>query len=106
MVTTAVMPYTSVARSREEALTGVDVAGLIRSTNGIRQLLKPASGEFATLEDIEGVLLAGTPEDIVRHSLAYAKAGADHIVFDLRLRYTDWHEQIELLGQEVLPALR
>lgn len=106
MVTTAVMPYTSVARSRVDAFTGIDVPGLIRSTNGIRQLLKPGSGEFATLADIEGVLLAGTPEDIVRDSLAYAEAGADHIVFDLRLRYADWHEQIELLGQEVLTALR
>lgn len=106
MVTTAVMPYTSVARSRQEALAEIDVPALILSANGIRLLQKPASGRFETLEDIRGVLLAGSPADIVRDALAFAQAGADHIVFDLRLRYADWHEQIELLGQEVLPALR
>lgn len=106
MVTTAVMPYTSIARGRKEALNGIDVPGLIRSTSRIPHLLRPASGGFSALEDIEGVLLAGTPEDIVQDSLAYAEAGADHIVFDLRLRYADWHEQIELLGEAVLPALR
>jgi len=37
---------------------------------------------------------------------AYETAGADHIVYDLRFRYADWYEQIELLGREVLPALR
>jgi len=55
---------------------------------------------------MEGVLLAGTPEEVVRQTLAYAEAGANHIVFDLRLRYADWHEQIEILGDEVLPRLR
>jgi len=106
MVTTAVMPYTSVARSRQAAFTGIDVPGLICSTNQLPHLSKPSSGAFSTLEEIEGVLLAGTPEDIVRQTRAYADAGADHIVFDLRLRYGDWHEQIKLLGEEVLPALR
>lgn len=105
MVTTAVMPYTSVARSREAAFTSIDVPGLIASTNTIPQLLKPRLGWFSTLEDMEGVLLAGTPEQVVRQTLAYAEAGANHIVFDLRLRYADWHEQIGLLGEEVLPAL-
>jgi len=27
-------------------------------------------------------------------------------VFDLRFRYSDWLEQIEFLGKEVLPALK
>jgi hypothetical protein len=50
--------------------------------------------------------LAGTPADIVRDTRAYEEAGADHIVYDLRFRYADWLEQIDLLGKEVLPALR
>jgi hypothetical protein len=52
------------------------------------------------------VLLAGSPSDIVRETRAYEQAGADHVVYDLRLRFADWCEQIDLLGQEVLPALR
>jgi hypothetical protein len=27
-------------------------------------------------------------------------------VFDLRFRYADWYQQIDYLGQEVLPAVR
>jgi hypothetical protein len=52
------------------------------------------------------VLIAGSPADIVRESQTYEAAGANHIVYDLRLRFTDWYEQIDLLGKEVLPALR
>lgn len=104
--TVAVMPYTSVAGSREAALAGIDVPGLIRSTNGIARLVKPPSGRFSTLEDIAGMLLAGTPADVARGVRAYAEAGARHIVFDLRFRYADWYDQIERLGQEVLPRLR
>jgi hypothetical protein len=42
----------------------------------------------------------------VRESRTYERAGADHIVYDLRLRFDDWYEQLDLLGNEVLPALR
>jgi alkanesulfonate monooxygenase SsuD/methylene tetrahydromethanopterin reductase-like flavin-dependent oxidoreductase (luciferase family) len=61
---------------------------------------------FANLDDIRGFILAGTPADIARETRAYEEAGADHIVYDLRFRYADWLEQIDLLGREVLPALR
>ena len=50
--------------------------------------------------------LAGTPADIACDTRAYEEAGADHIVYDLRFRYADWLEQIDLLGKEVLPVLR
>ncbi|OGP25997.1 MAG: hypothetical protein A2038_01385 [Deltaproteobacteria bacterium GWA2_57_13] len=68
--------------------------------------MRPASGTFSTLEDIQGLILAGTPEDIVRETRAYEEAGVEHIVYDLRFRYADWYEQINFLGKEVLPALR
>ena len=43
---------------------------------------------------------------MARETRAYEEAGADHIVYDLRFRYADWLMQIDLLGKEVLPALR
>jgi ABC-type Fe3+-hydroxamate transport system substrate-binding protein len=52
------------------------------------------------------LIVAGTPSDVVHESRAYEAAGADYIVYDLRFRYADWYEQIELLGKEVLPTLR
>jgi alkanesulfonate monooxygenase SsuD/methylene tetrahydromethanopterin reductase-like flavin-dependent oxidoreductase (luciferase family) len=53
-----------------------------------------------------GLILAGTPADIISECRAYQAAGANHIVFDLRLRFGQWDEQLDFLGKEVLPALR
>ena len=106
MITTAVMPFTSIGKNRAAAIGAVDVHALLTEAERYPTWVKPASGRFSTLEDIEGFLLAGTPEDIIRDSRAYQQAGADHIVYDLRFRYADWYEQITLLGEEVLPALR
>jgi alkanesulfonate monooxygenase SsuD/methylene tetrahydromethanopterin reductase-like flavin-dependent oxidoreductase (luciferase family) len=106
MITTAVMPFTSVGKTREAALRQIDVAALIAEAKKYPTWVKPPGGVFSTLDDIRGYLLAGTPEDIVRETRAYEAAGAEHIVYDLRFRYADWLEQVELLGSEVLPALR
>ena len=106
MVTTAVMPFTSIGKSEAAALSALNVHSLIAEAEKYPTWVKPASGRFSTLNDIEGFVLAGTPEDIIRATLAYERAGANHIVYDLRFRYADWHEQIAFLGEEVLPALR
>ncbi len=106
MISAAVMPFTSVAKSRESALAGIDTDSLIDEVHNPASWVKPPSGGFTTLEDIRGVLLAGTPQDISRETRAYQDAGAEHIVYDLRLRYGDWYEQIDLLGQEVLPGFK
>jgi alkanesulfonate monooxygenase SsuD/methylene tetrahydromethanopterin reductase-like flavin-dependent oxidoreductase (luciferase family) len=53
-----------------------------------------------------GLILAGTPADIISECRDYQDAGANHIVFDLRLRFGEWDEQLDLLGKEVLPAFR
>jgi probable F420-dependent oxidoreductase len=106
LVTAAVMPFTSVAKTRAAALEGIDIRSLIDEAHNASSWVRPPSGSFDTLEDIRGLLLAGTPADITRETRAYRDAGAQHIVYDLRLRYGDWYGQIDLLGQEVLPALR
>jgi probable F420-dependent oxidoreductase len=106
MLRTAVMPFTTIAKNQQAALRGIDVKNLIDDAYNFSTWVKPPSGKFETLADIRGVILAGSPADIVRESRAFEQAGADHIVFDLRLRFADWYEQIDLLGNEVLPALR
>ena len=106
MVRTAVMPFTTIGKNQDAALSGIDVKSLIDDAYNFSMWVKPPSGKFETLADIHGVILAGSPADIARESRAYEQAGADHIVYDLRLRFADWHEQIDLLGNEVLPALR
>ena len=106
MISSAVMPFTSVGSDRETALKGVNLESLIAEANKFPTWVKPASGMFSKPDDIRGFILAGTPADIASESRAYEEAGADHIVYDLRFRYVDWLEQIDLLGEEVLPALR
>jgi alkanesulfonate monooxygenase SsuD/methylene tetrahydromethanopterin reductase-like flavin-dependent oxidoreductase (luciferase family) len=106
MITAGVMPLTSIARDKETALRHVNVKGLIHEANKNSSWVKPAGGIFATLDDIQGLVLAGTPDDIVRQVRAYQVLGANLVVFDLRLRYSDWYQQINLLGNEVLPALQ
>ena len=106
MITAAVMPFTSIGKNKAAALGAVNPQTLIAKAEKYSTWVKPASGRFSTLNDIEGFVLAGTPEDIIRATLAYERAGANHIVYDLRFRYADWHEQIAFLGEEILPALR
>ena len=106
MISAAVMPFTSAAGDRATALSYVNVEGLIGEANKFTSWLQPRSGSYTKLDDIRGFILAGTPADIARETRAYEEAGAGHIVYDLRFRYADWLEQIDLLGSEVLPALR
>lgn len=106
MLRTVVMPFTTLGKNQEDALRGIDVKNLLDDAYNFSMWVKPASGKFETLADIEGVLLAGSPQDIVHASQNFESAGADHIVYDLRLRFADWNEQIDALGKEVLPVLR
>jgi alkanesulfonate monooxygenase SsuD/methylene tetrahydromethanopterin reductase-like flavin-dependent oxidoreductase (luciferase family) len=105
MMPAGVMPLTSIAKDKETALGYVNVKSLIGEANKNSTWVKPAGGIFSTVNDIDGLILAGTSEDIVQSARAYQAAGADLIVFDLRFRSPDWYQQIDLLGKEVLPAL-
>jgi alkanesulfonate monooxygenase SsuD/methylene tetrahydromethanopterin reductase-like flavin-dependent oxidoreductase (luciferase family) len=106
MPTAAVIPPTSVEATREEALTYVNVEGLLAWANKAKYWVKPPSGRFETWEDLEGTLIAGSPDDVVEECLKFEEAGCEHLVFDLRFKFDRFFEQIEMLGQEVLPRLR
>ena len=104
--TAAVIPPTSVEATREEALRDVNVDGLLTWANKAKYWVKPPSGRFESWEDLEGVLIAGSPEDVVEEVLKFQAAGCEHLVFDFRFKFDRFFEQIELLGKEVLPRLR
>ncbi|MCH2623806.1 MAG: LLM class flavin-dependent oxidoreductase, partial [Acidimicrobiales bacterium] len=107
MPTIGVIPPTSIAATHELAFDGLNVDGLLAWANKRgKWWVKPASGEFATAEDIEGSLIAGNPEEVVDQVKRFEEVGVEHLVFDLRLTYERWFASIELLGREVLPALR
>jgi alkanesulfonate monooxygenase SsuD/methylene tetrahydromethanopterin reductase-like flavin-dependent oxidoreductase (luciferase family) len=106
MPTAAVIPPTSVEATREEALRDVNVDGLLAWANKAKYWVKPPSGRFETWEDLEGTLIAGSPDDVVEECLKFEAAGCEHLVFDFRFKFDRFFEQIELLGSEVLPRLR
>jgi alkanesulfonate monooxygenase SsuD/methylene tetrahydromethanopterin reductase-like flavin-dependent oxidoreductase (luciferase family) len=104
--TPAVIPPTSVEATRKEALEQVNVEGLLAWANNAKYWVKPPSGRFETWEDLEGTLIAGSPEDVVEECLKFEAAGCEHLVFDFRFKFDRFFDQIELLGEEVLPRLR
>jgi alkanesulfonate monooxygenase SsuD/methylene tetrahydromethanopterin reductase-like flavin-dependent oxidoreductase (luciferase family) len=100
-----VIPPTSVERTREAALAPVNVPGLLAWANKSRFAVRPPSGRFESVTDLQGQLIAGTPDDVVAECRKFEALGLDQLVFDLRFRFDRWFEQVERLGQEVLPRL-
>jgi alkanesulfonate monooxygenase SsuD/methylene tetrahydromethanopterin reductase-like flavin-dependent oxidoreductase (luciferase family) len=100
-----IIPPASIGRTREEALAKVNVPGLLAWANNAKFWVKPASGLFETADDLRGALIYGAPDDIVEQCLELKDAGVDDVVFDFRLSFDEWEEQIALVGQEVLPHL-
>jgi alkanesulfonate monooxygenase SsuD/methylene tetrahydromethanopterin reductase-like flavin-dependent oxidoreductase (luciferase family) len=104
--TIAVIPPTSIERTREEALEHVNVPGLLAWANKAKFAVKPPSGKFETVDDLEGQLIAGDPDEVVAECRKFEALGVEHLVFDFRFKFDKWYDQIELLGSEVLPKLR
>lgn len=99
------IPLTSVAASREEALAAVDLPALLEAANRQRFWVRPPSGRFETAGDLAGSLLAGSPAEVATQVRTATELGLDLLVFDLRLRFRDWENQLRLLGEQVLPLL-
>jgi alkanesulfonate monooxygenase SsuD/methylene tetrahydromethanopterin reductase-like flavin-dependent oxidoreductase (luciferase family) len=106
MPTVAVIPPTSVERTRDEALQHVNIPGLLAWANKAKYAVKPPSGRFETAADLSGQLIVGTPDDAIRELHRFAEVGTEHLVFDLRFKFDRWFDQIELLGKEVISRFR
>jgi alkanesulfonate monooxygenase SsuD/methylene tetrahydromethanopterin reductase-like flavin-dependent oxidoreductase (luciferase family) len=106
MPTIAVIPPTSIEETREEALQHVNIPGLLAWANKAKYAVKPPSGRFETVEDLEGQLIVGSPDEAVAEIKKFEDLGTEHLVFDFRFKFDRYFDQIELLGREVLPKLR
>jgi alkanesulfonate monooxygenase SsuD/methylene tetrahydromethanopterin reductase-like flavin-dependent oxidoreductase (luciferase family) len=104
--TVGIIPPTSVESTREKALSYMNVEGLLEWANKARYWVKPPSGQFETADDLAGVMVAGTPEQVVEQAVELHETGVDHLVFDFRFKYECWFEQIEVLAADVLPQIR
>jgi alkanesulfonate monooxygenase SsuD/methylene tetrahydromethanopterin reductase-like flavin-dependent oxidoreductase (luciferase family) len=99
------VPVTSIGDTREEAIGHMNVAGLIKNANAQKFWIKPEGGEFTTFDELEGSVLAGTPDDVVRNVQRYQAIGCDLLIVDFRMRFPDWLEQIERFAREVMPKV-
>jgi alkanesulfonate monooxygenase SsuD/methylene tetrahydromethanopterin reductase-like flavin-dependent oxidoreductase (luciferase family) len=99
------IPVTSIDDTTEGAINRMNVPGLIKNANAQKYWIKPESGEFTKIEEIDGSILAGTPDDIVRGVQRYQEIGCDLLVIDFRMRFADWLQQIKVFGKEVMPRV-
>jgi alkanesulfonate monooxygenase SsuD/methylene tetrahydromethanopterin reductase-like flavin-dependent oxidoreductase (luciferase family) len=106
MPTIAVIPPTSIEETRDEALKYVNIPGLLAWANKSKFAVKPPSGRFETVEDLEGQLIVGSPDEAVAEIKKFQDLGTQHLVFDFRFKFDRFFDQIKLLGQEVIPHLR
>ncbi len=104
----ASMPITLVdsGDGRRLAQAASAIALLARSAEGARDWIKPSSGRFETIDDLAGLLIAGSPEDCAREVRGSLAAGVTEVIFDLRLAFDDFEDQLALIANEVLPAVR
>jgi alkanesulfonate monooxygenase SsuD/methylene tetrahydromethanopterin reductase-like flavin-dependent oxidoreductase (luciferase family) len=105
MIMAGAVPVTSIDDSFEAATARMNVPGLIKNANAQKFWLKPEGGEFTRIEELDGSILAGSPDDIVRGVQRYQALGCDLLIFDFRMRFPDWLAQIEILAREVLPRV-
>lgn len=106
MIMMGAVPVTSIGETRDDALRQLNVDGLVANANKQKFWLRPPSGEFTSAEDLQGSILAGTPDQVVEDVRHYQDLGCDLLIFDFRMRFPDWLEQIAILAAEVLPRVR
>ena len=105
MIWTGAVPVTSIDDSFEAACNRMNVPGLIENANHSKFWIKPEGGKFTTMEELDGSILAGNADDIVRGVQRYQEIGTDLLIFDFRMRFPDWIEQIKILAKDVLPRV-
>ncbi len=95
----ATMPITVVDEGDGRLLGRANeaVALLARSAEGASDWLRPPSGRFETIEDLAGLLIAGSPERCTAEARRIVQNGVSHLIFDLRIAFDEIERQLELL---------
>jgi alkanesulfonate monooxygenase SsuD/methylene tetrahydromethanopterin reductase-like flavin-dependent oxidoreductase (luciferase family) len=106
---TGVYAWVSPARTVEEGARKVGLPRLLAEAKQAvakKKYTPNASGKFESVDDLDGTVMAGPPEVIVEAIRRYQAEGAEHFVFDLRNRFGEWEELLQVIGEDVLPLLR
>ena len=105
-ITLGNIPITRIDKDRNKARASINVAALAESSEGASHWIKPPSGKFETIEDLEGLLIVGDPDDCAAEIEKFRAREVEHLVFDLRLQYDRFEETLELIARELLPRFR
>lgn len=100
------IPIVRIDKDRARARADIDVRALAGSSEGTPHWIKPPSGKFETIEDLEGLLVVGDPDDCAAEIEKFRQRGVEHFVFDLRLQYHRYEESLRLIGEELIPRFR
>lgn len=100
------IPITSIDEDPDRAVEKANVDEMLDLANRRPWFKKRDGTEFSTVEDTEGVLVIGTPDDVADKIREYHSWGVDHFVFDLRFTFDELDYCLDLIGEEVLPQLR
>lgn len=97
-----IVPIISIGTSRDEALAAINVPGLLKEARE----RKFWTGPFERPEDLEGVLIAGSPDDCITEIGKFIQRGVDQLVIDFRMRPEEYDEQLAWLAGDVLPGVK
>jgi alkanesulfonate monooxygenase SsuD/methylene tetrahydromethanopterin reductase-like flavin-dependent oxidoreductase (luciferase family) len=96
-----IMPLVSIDRDRQAALDKLNVDGILAEARG-----KEAwrwMGDFERADDLRGIVIAGTVDDVVSDLRALEERGVDQVVLDLRQRSDQLESMLELIRREIAP---
>jgi alkanesulfonate monooxygenase SsuD/methylene tetrahydromethanopterin reductase-like flavin-dependent oxidoreductase (luciferase family) len=97
-----IVPIITIGKSREDALAPINVEGMLEEARGRRFW----TGPFEKAEDLEGVLIAGSPDECIAEVGKFIDRGIDQLVFDFRMRPEEYDQQVAWLARDVLPGVQ
>lgn len=95
------MPQTSIATDSETAREGFNFEK-VKEEALHRKPVRGDKDDF-TMEELEGYLIWGEPEEICEYVERFIDLGVDQVTFDMRAFFDGYEEKLELLGDEVIP---
>lgn len=101
-----VQPLVCIANSREEAAGHIPLNEMGASSAGAAFWDLPPSGRFESVDDLDGLVVFGTPEDVVSQIKVIGALGVDDFIFDLRLQFHEYERALRRIIHEVVPALK
>ncbi len=98
-------PLVSIDRDSERARKRIGIDNLLEN---LARAIKENQWEeiSATEENLDGMIIAGSPQQCVDQLARLQERGIDEILLDLRNTYDEWEIGLELLSTGVLPHFR